>query len=430
MKDVERLCVFAFFEQLPAPQVGRIQFGRVDRVFDHTHAAQVAAEFHGPQRGIVLRTDAGIFGRVAAANLLLAPVGISDAADDAENLVAVREAAVTGDAGCQLRPQLARAAYRKQAVRTPAEASREVAAQRLGTRLRKALVERTAAFGRGRSRKDDAVDMELPLRDDTFHECGDACQLPCVVAQRIHEPCVARKEAQAVTVVDGHVFVDDADTVPGQGIQKRQQRRYGIGQRIGRRQRIGAVVEPLDAAPQRDEHLAGGLLRRYFLRIIVADRSSVLDKRIEPCILRIGIFHEPLESPLGLYAVGAEASQVGSILPVVALLHAVEQRTAYDDVVERDLFVLPVQEGRDDHAAAAPQQLFGQLHVEVERHTPPAFGDRTDTGHNDDLLDRNRAEGFALPVPFDGDKVVVAAVAFHAHDLRAVVPDFGLAFCT
>lgn len=73
---------------------------------------------------------------------------------------------------------------------------------------------------------------------------------------------------------------------------------------------------------------------------------------------------------------------------------------------------------------------MGRLHVEVERHTPPAFGDRTDTGHNDDLLDRNRAEGFALPVPFDGDKVVVAAVAFHAHDLRAVVPDFGLAFCT
>gem|GEM_PF-3850737 len=50
MKDVERLCVFAFFEQLPAPQVGRIQFGRVDRVFDHTHAAQMAAEFYGPQR--------------------------------------------------------------------------------------------------------------------------------------------------------------------------------------------------------------------------------------------------------------------------------------------------------------------------------------------------------------------------------------------
>ena len=48
MKDVERLCVFAFFEQLPAPQVGRIQFGRVDRVFDHTHAAQMAAEFYGP----------------------------------------------------------------------------------------------------------------------------------------------------------------------------------------------------------------------------------------------------------------------------------------------------------------------------------------------------------------------------------------------
>lgn len=115
MKDVERLCVFAFFEQLPAPQVGRIQFGRVDRIFDHTHAAQMAAEFYGPQRGIVLRTDTGIFGRVAAANLLLAPVGISDAADDAENLVAVREAVVTGDAGRQLRPQLARAAYRKQA---------------------------------------------------------------------------------------------------------------------------------------------------------------------------------------------------------------------------------------------------------------------------------------------------------------------------
>ena len=188
--------------------------------------------------------------------------------------------------------------------------------------------------------------------------------------------------------------------------------------------------EPLDAAPQRDEHLAGGLLRRYFLRIIVADRSSVLDKRIEPRILSIGIFHEPLESPLGPHAVGAEASQVGSILPVVALLHAVEQRTAYDDVVERDLFVLPVQEGRDDHTAAAPQQLFGQFDVEVERHTPPAFGDRTDTGHDDDLLDRNRAEGFALPVPFDGDKVVVAAVAFHAHDLRAVVTDFGLALCT
>lgn len=91
-----RICVF---EQLPAPQVGRIQFGRVDRIFDHTHAAQMAAEFYGPQRGIVLRTDTGIFGRVAAANLLLAPVGISDAADDAENLVAVREAVVTGDAG-------------------------------------------------------------------------------------------------------------------------------------------------------------------------------------------------------------------------------------------------------------------------------------------------------------------------------------------
>ena len=49
---------------------------------------------------------------------------------------------------------------------------------------------------------------------------------------------------------------------------------------------------------------------------------------------------------------------------------------------------------------------------------------------DDDLLDRNRAEGFALHLPFDGDKLVVADVAFHAHDLRAVVTDFGLAFCT
>ena len=48
----------------------------------------------------------------------------------------------------------------------------------------------------------------------------------------------------------------------------------------------------------------------------------------------------------------------------------------------------------------------------------------------DHRFGHNRAEGFALPVPFDGDKVVVAAVAFHAHDLRAVVTDFGLAFCT
>ena len=58
------------------------------------------------------------------------------------------------------RPQLARTAYRKQAVRTPAEASRKIAAQRLGARPRKPLVEPTTAFGRSRSRKDDAVDME------------------------------------------------------------------------------------------------------------------------------------------------------------------------------------------------------------------------------------------------------------------------------
>ena len=68
----------------------------MDRIFDHTHAAQMAAEFYGPQRGIVLRTDTGIFGRVAAANLLLAPVGISDAADDAYGVL--RDLQVVGPA--------------------------------------------------------------------------------------------------------------------------------------------------------------------------------------------------------------------------------------------------------------------------------------------------------------------------------------------
>ena len=212
---------------------------------------------------------------------------------------------------------------------------------------------------RGGGREGDRIDVELLLLDDPAHQAGDLLQLAAVVAQRIHHPGVAHKEADVVAILHRDILVYDADAVARHRIDKRidkgEHRRDEVGQRIRGRQPVGAVIHGLHLPRERDEHLLRGLVRRNLLRVVVSDRAAALDQRIEPRILRVGKLHEALEGRLPPQRIGPEAPDIGLVLPVVALLQQREATPADHQILQRNGSVGLVQQRRDDHAAAAAQ---------------------------------------------------------------------------
>ena len=168
-------------------------------------------------------------------------------------------------------------------------------------------------------------------------------------------------------------------------------------------------------------HLLRGLIRFHFLRVIVCDGAPAFDQRIEPRILRIGKLHEAVEGRLTPHSVGAEAFDIGFILPVVALLQQREPSAADHQIFERHGFVGLVQNGCNDHAAALAQQLLGQRHDEIQYDVPVAFGNRPHARDDRYLLDLNGHDALAVGKRIYGREIERVAVALELHNLRAAV---------
>ena len=302
----------------------------------------------------------------------------------------------------------------------------QVAFQRLGTPPREALVEGAASLRRGGGREGDRIDVELLLLDNPAHQARDFLQLAAVVAQRIHHAGVAHKKADVVAILHRDILVDHADAVARHRIDKGEHRRDEVGQRIRGRQPVGAVIHGLHLPRERDEHLLRGLVRRNLLRIVVSDRAAALDQRIEPRILRVGKLHEALEGRLPPQRIGPEAPHIGLVLPVVALLQQREASPADYEILQRNGSVGLVQQGRDDHAAAAAQQLLRKRNHKVEVHPSVAFGNRADLRHDRHLLNLQRHDPLTVGQRIDRSQKEGVAVALEPHDLRPVVLPLGL----
>ena len=374
IENIQRPGVFPSLQQLHTPCVGRIELRGVDRILDHALAAQVVAEIHGPQMRIEFRADTGIRCRIALPDHPLPKVGILLRSDKRQNLVSVRQLPASLDKSHQFLPVLGHPAHGQHGVDPLSVTLHEVSFQRLGPPSCQPLVRRVAALGRGGRRKRHDIDAELLLPDDAAHQVGDLVQLAAVVAQRIHHLCAADMKPDVAAVGDGDIFIYDTDAVARQSIDEREHRGDNVGERIGRRQPAGAVVDADDLAFECHGHALRGFVRWNLFRIVVGHHAAALDDGIEPCILRVRKLHEAVECCLPPESVGPEAFDIGFVLPVIALLQEREPPAPNYEVFQLHASVWLVQHGRNDHAAAASQQRLGQRDDEVQHHTSITFG--------------------------------------------------------
>ncbi len=108
---------------------------------------------------------------------------------------------------------------------------------------------------------------------------------------------------------------------------KKKHRRDVVAQRIGGRQGINTAVQPSDFAFEGDEQSATGFRRRNALYITQRDILSGSGYGIRTHPLGQRIPYKAPETPCGMHRVGPEALQITDVLPVVAPLYPVEQRT-------------------------------------------------------------------------------------------------------
>ena len=186
--------------------------------------------------------------------------------------------------------------------------------------MRKSFVESVGSFRRRCCCQRDGIDVKFLLFDDPPHQGGDLVQLPSIVAQRIDHAGITHEELNVVTILYGHEFVDDLDTVTRHSIDKGDHRGYDIAQCIRRRQAVGAVVHGQDLPLKRYQHLLRGLIGLNRLGIVIRDGAPPFDQRVEPDVFGIGKLHEAVEGRLAPHGIGSEALDIGFVLPVVAFL--------------------------------------------------------------------------------------------------------------
>ena len=224
VENIERPGILTPLQQLHTPGIGRIELRGVDRILDHPLAAEVVAEVHGAELRVDHLLQIGIFPGETLAQQPFPPVRIPLRGEELQYRLAVRQRRVRADAVHQLGPRLGDPPHRQQRVDAPAVVTHQVAFQRLGTPPREALVEGVAPLRRGGGREDDRIDVELLLLDNPAHQAGDLLQLTAIVAQRIHHPGVAHKEADVVAILHRDVLVYDTDAVARQRIDKGEHR--------------------------------------------------------------------------------------------------------------------------------------------------------------------------------------------------------------
>lgn len=206
-----------------------------------------------------------------------------------------------------------------------------------------------------------------------------------------------------------------------QSIHEREHRGDDVGERVGGRQSIAAVVDADDLAFERYGHALRGLVGRHLFRIVVGHHAAPFDDRIQPRVLRVGKLHEAVERGLAFEGVGPEAVDIGFVLPVVALLQKREATSSDYEVFEFHASIGLMQYGCDHHAAAASQKLLRERDDEVEHHAPVAFGYGAHLRRDGHLFDFERHHALSVRKRVDRREVESVAVALELHDLRAVV---------
>ena len=142
----EGFVVAPFVEQLHAPRVERIEYGRMDRILHHAHAPQVVFEIDRAQQRIEPLPDIFILLRIPASQGRFAPVGILLRTEQRKDRLAVRQTVRGGDQAPQLRPVLAYGAHGDQRIDLPPETLAQTPFERQGTLARQTLVERERSF--------------------------------------------------------------------------------------------------------------------------------------------------------------------------------------------------------------------------------------------------------------------------------------------
>ena len=278
VENVQGFGVFAFLQQLHAAGIGRIQLRGMDRILDHSFAAQAVAKIHGPQLRVDYRTDIGILFRKLLPDGLLPPVGILFCDDQLQNSVTAYDLPVCSDAVCQLLPVLGHPPHGQHRVDASAVSADKIAFERRGPSLREPVVEGIGSLRRRCRRQRDGIDPKFLLFDDLPHQAGDLVQLPPIIAQRIDHTGIAHEELNVVAIFDGHKLVDDLDAIPRYGIYEGEHRGYDVAQRIGWRQTIGAVVHGQDLSLKRYKHLLRCLIGLHLLRVIVRDGTPTFNQ--------------------------------------------------------------------------------------------------------------------------------------------------------
>ena len=250
----------------------------MDRILDHSFAAQAVAEIHGPQLRVDHRTDIGILFRKPLPDGLLPPVGILFCDDQLQNSVTAYDLPVCSDARRQFRPVFGHPPHGEHRVNASAVSTDEVAFERRGPSLRKTFVESVGSLRRRCCRQRDGIDVKLLLFDDLPHQAGDLVQLPPVVAQRIDHTGIAHEELNVIAILDGHELVDDLDAIPRHGIYEGEHRRYDVAQRIRRRQAVGAVVYGQGLSLEGNKHLFRGLVGFHCLGIVIRNGTPSFDQ--------------------------------------------------------------------------------------------------------------------------------------------------------
>ena len=173
------------------------------------------------------------------------------------------------------------------------------------------------------------------------------------------------------------MFFDDAFHITGRGIGEEKHRRDVVAQRIGGRQGINTAVQPSDFAFEGDEQSATGFRRRNALYITQRDILSGSGYGIRTHPLGQRIPYKAPETPCGMHRVGPEALQITDVLPVVAPLYPVEQRTPQGNLLQRYPLLLTMQNGAEDDTAALTLQDAREGYQKIDFNMSAAFGNGT-----------------------------------------------------
>ena len=89
------------------------------------------------------------------------------------------------------------------------------------------------------------------------------------------------------------------------------------------------------------------------------------------------ISYKAPETPCGMHRVGPEAFQITDVLPVVAPLYPVEQRTPQGNLLQRYPLLLTMQNGAEDDTAAITLQDAREGYQKIDFNMSAAFRNGT-----------------------------------------------------